>query len=246
MFEYFDYMTIKDAVKFQEDNYYIINENNERVLNTSKIEEYRKELIDHISGGSKEQFDNYVTLDVVPVVKCQDGFIYTSHNGETITCIGCIADADNICDVETCYDLVCIADEIATDAFAITDTDKPITIFENLHLPYLKPKKLPSNSLRGQDCLESINSDNVTGEESINALDFVEIKDKELLTVKEAHELFNLSEKSLYDFANKNPHSHTLLKRGKKIFIKREKFKDFILSEAEWDYGNWHNDSKII
>lgn len=236
MFEFYDDMTIDDALKFQNANYIVTNNAGGVYLNINRIEDCRKEMLDDITGGSKEQFDNILALGKPKLIYCPDGFIYTSYNGEDLVCVGAIAEAENVYSTSAMYTLVCIADEIDESAFAI-DFDKPATVFDAITFPFLKPHCLPPHSLRGQEAIE-IDADNITDEEFFDALSFVTTAEKLLLTVKEAHELFNLSEKSLYDFARKNPNSHVLLRRGKKILIKREKFKDLILSEAEWDYGN--------
>lgn len=236
MFEFFDDITIDDAVKFQQETYFSVDENNNTVLNIAKMEEARADVLKDLTGGSKEQYNNFLLLDKVPVLKYKDGFIYTTKDGESICCTGCIADEDNIIFTRDACDLVCIADEIETDAFAIKDFGEPLTLFSSLYLPFVKSGKLPEHSLLSQ--IGNIYCNNVSQQEIKDAIGFVDISKKVLLTVSEAHELFNLSEKSLYDFARENPNSHVLLKKGKKLWFKRSYFEEFILGQAEWNYGN--------
>lgn len=238
MFDFYENMTIEEAVKFQEENYFIRNDEGEVVLNISKIEECRKELLDALTGGSKEQFDNILALGKPDNRYCEDGFIYNiGRDRDSLLCVGAIAEAENMSKVKNAYDLICIADEIEEGAFAIDD-NKPVTVMATINLPFVKTGCLPHHSLHRQ-CYGAygVISDNLTEKECLDAISFVPTAEKLLLNVKEAHELFNLSERSLYDFARKNPNSHTLLHHGNRVYFKRELFEKYIKEQAEWNYG---------
>lgn len=163
MFKFFDKYTIDEALKFQQETYFSVDENNNTVLNIAKMEKIRADVLYFLTGGSKEQYDNYVLLDKVPVLEHYDGFIYTTKDAENICCVGCIADADNIFLTRDDCDFACIADIIASEAFAIRDCSKPMTLFSSLHLPFVKSGKLPKHSLLSQ--IGSIYCNNVSQQE---------------------------------------------------------------------------------
>ena len=172
MFEFYDDMTIDEAVKFQNENYLIRNDEGEVVFNITQMNVYRKEMLDAITGGSKEQFDNILTLREPRKIYSPDGFIYTSFNGKDLVCIGAIADAENFSSSHLMYNLACIADKIGESAFAI-DSDKPVTLFEYITFPFLKPHGLPAHSMRNQIATDIIFADNLTEKECLDALSFV-------------------------------------------------------------------------
>lgn len=58
----------------------------------------------------------------------------------------------------------------------------------------------------------------------------IEIKDKVLLTVNEASQLFNIGENKLRTLINLNRTADWLFTIGRKSMIKRSKFEDFILN----------------
>lgn len=58
----------------------------------------------------------------------------------------------------------------------------------------------------------------------------IEIKDKVLLTVNEASQLFNIGENKLRTLINLNRTADWLFTIGRKNMIKRSKFENFILN----------------
>ena len=170
MFEFYDDMTIDDALKFEEENYYVRDEKGVS-LNITRMEECRKEMLDALTGGSQEAFNNMLLLDEPKPLYSPDGFIYTTYNGKDLVCIGAIADEENLYKADDFYDLICIADEVAAGAFAIDvddEYDTPVTLFNSITFPFLKPHGLPAHSMRGQEVGE-VDAANLTEKECLDA-----------------------------------------------------------------------------
>ena len=169
MFEFYDDMTIDEAVKFQNENYLIRNDEGEVVFNITQMNVYRKEMLDALTGGSQEAFNNILALGEPKPLYSPDGFIYSTYNGKDLVCIGAIAaEVENFSSSHLMYTLACIADEIGESAFAIDDYDKPLTIFDVIIFPFLKPHGLPAHSMRGQEVGE-VDAANLTEKECLDA-----------------------------------------------------------------------------
>lgn len=204
------------------------------------IKAKRKAMLEYLTGGSEGEFNNRLLLDLVGEIEDEDGFIYTTHDGRTIICTGSIrAKASGFLIRIPSYEALCIADEIATDAFAVNfDFANPTacTFFERLTAPFCR--RIGKGAFKNQCVLEGkVYAKHTPKEEIERAFAFVDIKDKVLLNIKEASEYFGLSEKSLYGFAREHPESHALLHVGNRIKIKRQAFEDLLAAETDWAYG---------
>ena len=237
-------ITIDTAREYQEFNYYRTLIDGSRDINYRFIKAKRKAMLEHLTGGSEEEFNNRLFLDSVGEIEDEDGFIYTTNDGRTITCTGSIrAKASGSLISLICvpaYEALCIADEIAPDAFAV-DFDlanpAPCTFFERLTAPFCK--KIGKGAFKHQYVLNEgkVYAKHTPKEEIERAFALIDIRHKVLLNIKEASEYFGLSEKSLYGFAREHPESHTLLHVGNRIRIKRQAFEDLLTTETDWVYG---------
>ena len=222
---------IDECDDYQDANYIArLNDGTTR-LNWRFIKDKRKALLEHLRGKNLEEFNNRMLLGTVPVDYDDDGFIYTTEDGKNITCIGSVLDT-TILGITLRW--TCIADIIAPNAFEIV-RGQDYTVFLEINAPFVR--EIGEHAFKGQTSL-TLNAPHASKEDKERAFSLLSIQDKVLLTVKEAHELFGLSEKSLYDFARNNQNSHTIIRKGRKIFFKRALFEKYITEQAEWNYGN--------
>ena len=239
-------VSLMSALIYQTLCYYRKLADGSTAINYRNIKQRRAEILEELTGGSKEQYKAYVLMGMVKTIEDEDGFLYTTHDGETILCVGAIDDPTYRANFNSgtfieSLNMLCIADSLADGALSPTfNSNGDLTsgfMLNSIKLPFCK--NIGKSAFKNQEVLaiSGVVAKHTPQKEIFDAMHLVDITQKVLLTIQEASELFGLSTKSLYDFARQHPNSHTLIHNGNRVKIKRVKFQKMIEEESEWIYG---------